>query len=223
MRIKTMLAVGALTAVTLIGSASAAVAGESTPPPSGNAGGSTSFGYTSTGGDAVAEARKFSACVRRNGVPDFPDPKVTEESGGKTTISLRLPEGFRTDKVDAATEKCRKYAPPKGAKKGVKVGTKNRGQLVKLARCMRARGISNFPMPKSTGELSIDANKLGIDPESSKYKAAERACQKYLPKGGQKQDLRHARPAPDSGTAESGTTGSGTAGAEETGLSTSAG
>lgn len=54
----------------------------------------------------LEQARKLAACMRENGVPDFPDP---QPDGG---IRLRLDElNVKAPEVRAAMEKCRQYAP----------------------------------------------------------------------------------------------------------------
>jgi hypothetical protein len=87
---------------------------------------------------------KFAACVRAHGVPDYPDP-----SAGKITVDTHtLSES--TQVVDAALDRCQKDAP------GVDVSAlrPSAAQLARLrvgalalAKCMRARGLVNFPDP----------------------------------------------------------------------------
>jgi hypothetical protein len=49
---------------------------------------------------------------------------------------------------------------------------------------MRTHGEPNFPDPDAQGNLTINPNS-GIDPSSSRFQAAQHACAKYLPNGGQ--------------------------------------
>ena len=49
------------------------------------------------------------------------------------------------------------------------------------SQCMRDQGISNFPDPGPGGELQIDANALGIEPNSPQFQAADEACKHLLP------------------------------------------
>ncbi|WBB65942.1 hypothetical protein [Micromonospora sp. WMMD812] len=56
--------------------------------------------------EQVERLRKLAACMRENGVPEFPDP---QPDGG---IQLRLDVvNMKDPKVKAAMEKCRQYAP----------------------------------------------------------------------------------------------------------------
>ena len=54
----------------------------------------------------------------------------------------------------------------------------------KFSSCMRSHGVPNFPDPSSGGGISIGPGS-GIDPNSPKFRAAQQACQKVLPNGGQ--------------------------------------
>jgi hypothetical protein len=56
--------------------------------------------------------------------------------------------------------------------------------IAKFASCMRTHGEPNFPDPDAQGNLSISSSS-GIDPSSSQFQVAQRACSKYLPSGGQ--------------------------------------
>ena len=54
----------------------------------------------------------------------------------------------------------------------------------KFAACMRAHGVPNFPDPNGQGAIQFGPGS-GIDPDSPKFRAAQTACQKELPNGGQ--------------------------------------
>jgi hypothetical protein len=56
--------------------------------------------------------------------------------------------------------------------------------IAQFASCMRSHGEPNFPDPDAQGNLTINPSS-GIDPSSSRFQAAQRACAKYLPNGGQ--------------------------------------
>ncbi|HEY1567324.1 MAG TPA: hypothetical protein VGF68_09910 [Solirubrobacteraceae bacterium] len=55
-------------------------------------------------------------------------------------------------------------------------------QGLKLAGCMRAHGVPNFPDPSSSGGINIQQGS-GIDPQSPAFQAAMKACRKVLPGG----------------------------------------
>lgn len=62
----------------------------------------------------------------------------------------------------------------------------------KFAACMRSHGVPKFPDPNASGEISIGPG-TGVDPDSPKFRAAQDACQKELPKGGQPSPAAQAK------------------------------
>jgi hypothetical protein len=58
-------------------------------------------------------------------------------------------------------------------------------KAVKFAECMRANGVSAFPDPDASGELTIDAvaNGSSVDPSSAAFKQASSACKDLEPPG----------------------------------------
>jgi len=64
-------------------------------------------------------------------------------------------------------------------------GSANVQQAVKFAQCMRANGVSNFPDPNSSGQLTIDAiaNGSGINTNTPAFQQALSACKSLEPSG----------------------------------------
>jgi hypothetical protein len=67
---------------------------------------------------------------------------------------------------------------------------------IKYSSCMRANGVPRFPDPVRSGEgmsLSLDPRN-GVDPDSPKFQAAEKKCEKLLPggKGGERNSAKVA-------------------------------
>jgi hypothetical protein len=62
-----------------------------------------------------------------------------------------------------------------------------REQTLAYSQCMRSHGIADFPDPSSNGGLAINANGPDSDlaPDNPQYQAADSACKKLLPNGGQ--------------------------------------
>ena len=61
----------------------------------------------------------------------------------------------------------------------------NRDKAVEFATCMRDHGVSTFPDPDASGELTIDGivNGSSLDPNSPAWKTAIGACQDLQPSG----------------------------------------
>ncbi|PZG01994.1 hypothetical protein [Micromonospora deserti] len=140
-----------------------ATAGGTAKPTSSAAGQDSS-------GDGVL---KYSQCMRQNGVPNFPDPN---ENGG---LDIDLDKiGVSEETVDAAAQKCKEYAPGGGAPQ--KLDPQKLEQTRQYSRCMRDNGVPNFPDPDENGGISLDPDRLGMDPTGPTMKAAENACEKFL-------------------------------------------
>jgi hypothetical protein len=67
------------------------------------------------------------------------------------------------------------------AAKSTSGGSSGKG-LLAFSRCMRSHGVSNFPDPGSSGQISISSAN-GINPDFPQVKSAQAACQSLLPGG----------------------------------------
>jgi len=159
------------------GSSSPGVANvDSTPNPSN---GASSTPGTSSNGPSEDDMLAYSQCMRDNGVPNFPDPNPDGSlslDAGALGIEPNSPQ-FR-----AADEACKEYSPSQAQPPAL--DPERRDAVVKYAQCMRDEGITNFPDPKPNGTLEIDANALGLGPDSPQFEAADQACKHHLPGGG---------------------------------------
>jgi hypothetical protein len=83
-----------------------------------------------------------------------------------------------------------------GSSGGSKSAT-NRDQAMKFAECMRENGVSAFPDPNASGELTIDgiANRSSVDPSTAAFEKAIGACRDLQPGGfmGQKRSAQEQR------------------------------
>jgi hypothetical protein len=160
MRIKTLLATGALVLAT------AACGGNGDQP---------SATPTTTARDA--QAVKYSQCMRENGVPDFPDPV-----DGR--IQLRGQQGSDLDPESAgfkkAQEACKQYEPVGPGKDGQ--NGQQQAQALKWVQCMRQNGVPNMPDPQADGRMLFTADN-GVDPESETFKNAQQKCHDLAPGG----------------------------------------
>lgn len=120
------------------------------------------------------KALEFSRCIRDNGVPDFPDPRFGANGG----VSISAPEGTSKEKLDAAMQACRRYAPGGGEQQ--KLDPARVDQLRKLAQCMRDHGVENFPDPTDQG-IQADGNLPGMNPDDPTFKSAMKDCEKHAP------------------------------------------
>jgi hypothetical protein len=129
----------------------------------------------SAGGSRSDDPTAYSACMRKHGVPKFPDP---DKNGG---LRLKAGPGTGIDpesaQFKAAAKACAKLAPkaPSPAQRA-----KDQQQLLRFAACMRQHGLPKFPDPEPNGGLRIQRGS-GLDPNSPQFKAAQKACQDLLP------------------------------------------
>jgi hypothetical protein len=131
--------------------------------------------------------RKFAQCMRDNGV-DMKDPS----GDGRVEIRASAKPGGKggpgkapviDGKVEAAQKKCSHLMPNGG--KPPKPKPEELAKMRAFSKCMRDNGISEFPDPDPDGGIKIQAGKgTGLNPESQKFKNAQKACSKYSPDGG---------------------------------------
>lgn len=122
----------------------------------------------------------LAACMRKNGVPNFPDPT------SKGTLLLSPSSGIdpQSPSFQAAARACAKLAP--GGPPGGASPAQAQAKALKFARCMRSHGEPNFPDPKFLGGGFTVQLPTGVDPSSPQWQHAMQACQSLsvLPGGG---------------------------------------
>jgi hypothetical protein len=144
-------------------------------PPSGS-GGSYGLVMRLPGQSGV----KFAACMRKHGVPNFPDPN------GQGQVSIKSGSGIdpRSPKFQAAQQTCQKLLPNGGKPTPAQQAQQLR-QATAFSECMRKHGVSNFPDPDSQGGIQLSPNSgSGLDPNSPTFQKAQKACASKLGGGG---------------------------------------
>jgi hypothetical protein len=128
-------------------------------------------------------AMALSACMRKNGVPNFPDP---DSSGHIKLTSGRSANGQTTGVDDnspefrKAQQACQKLLP--SGKPSRQQQQKEQQSMLKLAQCMRAHGVPKYPDPRVNpnggSEMTMGED---VNPNSPQFKAAQATCQKLVP------------------------------------------
>lgn len=79
---------------------------------------------------------------------------------------------------------CSKAPAGTGSSSGTSAAT-TRGEVLKFSECMRTNGVSDFPDPSASGEMTIDgiANGSSIDTSSPVFEQALSACKHLEPPG----------------------------------------
>lgn len=127
-------------------------------------------GSVSASGGASTNAAsgiQGAQCMRANGVPNFPDGGITPASG----INPLSPAYKRAQ--NACQKYLPHYAPPPPTPESV------RQQERRLAQCMRANGVPNFPDPNAQGNIQFQ---IGSPiPQSPTFQRAQNGlCKNYL-------------------------------------------
>lgn len=121
---------------------------------------------------AAAVAAEFTACVRANGVPGFPDLAVTADG-------LAIPEGA-PELTAAAQNACKQILAklPAGQRKRAPSAA-DRPKLLAYARCLRANGIPEWPDPGADGVFPLAGTPLESEGKSARMRAATSACREH--------------------------------------------
>jgi hypothetical protein len=132
-------------------------------------GGSPHAGGSATSPSAVA----YSACIRSHGVPDYPDPT----SNGQLPKGDAQQFGVSITQYQEARQACRHLYPAGGSPTDCILTSDCPPALVqqmmtadlKLAQCMRAHGVPNFPDPTNNGASGpvFNITKAGISDAAS--------------------------------------------------------
>jgi hypothetical protein len=144
---------------------------------------------------AFEGALKFSQCMREHGI-DMPDPQRVGKGGIKLSGGKGL--NFNDPKMKSAQSACQKYMQIGG---GESIDPAKRAKLqeaaLNYARCMRGHGV-NMPDPKLAGNGGLTfqvgpgrggpkssdgsgpRSGVGANPDSPKFKAADKACNHFL-------------------------------------------
>jgi hypothetical protein len=133
--------------------------------------------------DPQEAALKWARCMREHGV-DVPDPEVSEgRVRVRAGVGGRLREA-NAEKFEAARKAC---GSPFGAAGAPELSEEDRQAMqeamLEFARCMREHGI-DMPDPTFSGSGGgiMRVFRGSLDPDSPKFREAEKACQPILRK-----------------------------------------
>jgi hypothetical protein len=147
---------------------SSAVSGSGAPSAAGSPG-----GYTKMIGVSTASEVALAACVRKHGVPSFPDPNA---QGVWSAGSVwQTPRFLRAEATCARLLRIKNVIPPSGAQEAAQAA-----QLLKYSECMRTHGVPSFPDPNGD---SLRVSVSQIDPNSPIVKRASSRCSHLAPGG----------------------------------------
>ena len=143
-----------------------------TPIPAG--GGKAQFRMAMNVG--TADGAKYSACMRKHGVTNFPDPN------GQGVITIHSGMGIDpgSPAFRSAQTVCDKLLPNGGQPTPAQIAQRQQ-QMLAFSACMRAHGLKDFPDP-SNGGLQIHVSPgSDLDPNNPTFRRAQQACKGNLP------------------------------------------
>jgi hypothetical protein len=169
-----------LTAVMAAGFLLTACSANDSPSPGVAAigGSSSSAASAPATGTQFERMLAYSECMRRNGVPGFPDPQPADGGGARINIGEGAGIDPNSPGFKAAQSACAALAPAGNDSANAFDPTKVSGWTA----CIRSHGIPNFPDPVNTGTgLQLDLS--GINVPQQTIQSAITACRDKSPGG----------------------------------------
>jgi hypothetical protein len=140
----------------------------------------------SADGSGSADPTAYSACMRKNGVPNFPDPDSEGQiriTGGQTANGRKFGLDPNSPQFRRAQQACRRFQP-NGGKPDPQQVANDQQQALKFSQCMRSHGVPKFPDPTFRPDGgSLLAIGKDLNPDSPQFKAAQKACEELLSDG----------------------------------------
>jgi hypothetical protein len=144
-------------------------------------GGSASSSSAAGGSANYQSALAYSQCVRAHGVADFPDPDA--QGNIIQHVSGNQPDDENSSVFQSADKACR-HLLPGGGGRSTAAQQQVLGRWLKIAQCMRAHGVPNYPDPQVSGRSIVTGlSGAGINVKSPQFQAAEHACKSVIPPG----------------------------------------
>ncbi len=138
-------------------------------------------GTPGAGGGPPSGTEALSACMRANGIPDFPDTTSGRmmmgiKNGAVSVNGVPLKESAA--QFQAAQQACRQDIQAPSATSAATAQLQQQADA--FAACMRAHGVANFPDPKVLrGGVRIQLPSGSAN--SPQFQSAQQACQSLSP------------------------------------------
>jgi hypothetical protein len=172
-----LLALTGVIGISLLGSACGGGSPSGKVAQVGTTGSTNGSGSSNASGPGSPSDRRgalvaFSACMRKHGVPNFPDPKAVGHGYGLTIDDSMA----NSPQFKDAQQVCKKLLP-NGGTPTPQEQAKQLQEALKYAACMRAHGMPDYPDPK----VHDGGIEMGEAPDSPQFKIAQKACQHLAP------------------------------------------
>jgi len=171
-------AAAALIAALILALLGAACSGS---PSAAGSGGSSNAGRPANSQIGIDYAR----CMRAHGVPRYPDPGSGNElASGLPKVSPQQLE-VSSSQYQAARNDCA-HLLPNGGQMTQGQSQRDLNAMLRYARCMRSRGLPNWPDPSYDSAAGWGFNLVhvhGFDPNSTQTENKMNECNRMLPPG----------------------------------------
>jgi hypothetical protein len=104
---------------------------------------------TAVGGSRPKPALAYAHCMRSHGVPKYPDPNASNETGSGLPKVGPQELGVSNSQFEVASNACSRFLP-NGGHASQAVSERAQSQGISFASCMRSHGASNWPDPQAT-------------------------------------------------------------------------
>jgi hypothetical protein len=143
---------------------------------------SPSVAVTDSSRSAIQPLLAYSACMRKNGVPSFPDPN----GAGNLVLTPNTKINPASPQYERALVTCKNLGPAGASGEGMTPAqhAKALTALTRYVACMRAHAIPMAdPFSGPNGGVGIVLPR-SVDPSSEQYDQADAACKHLLPSTG---------------------------------------
>lgn len=127
----------------------------------------------------AAAAVKYAECIRRHGVPNFPNPQIVDKPG-EHGIRQGVPEGVGgSPRFKPAQSACKGIlpAPENGGAANAAEQHAHEQTILAFAHCLRSHGVPDFPDPTTQGQLTpTTIRAAGVDLQAPSFLAAAKVC-----------------------------------------------
>jgi hypothetical protein len=171
-------AAAALIAAVILALLGAACSGS---PSAAGSGGSSNAGRSANSQIGI----DYAHCMRAHGVPKYPDPGSGNElASGLPKVSPQQLE-VSSSQYQAARNGCA-HLLPNGGQMTQSQSQRDLNAMLRYARCMRSRGLPNWPDPSYDSAAGWGFNLVhvhGFDPNSTQTENKMNECDRMLPPG----------------------------------------
>jgi hypothetical protein len=126
----------------------------------------------------------YAKCLRAHGAGEVPEP-----GDGRSIVNGYGGDGPNPGppQFKVAQKACNDLLPG-GSGPNPQMQKQTQERALEFSRCMRSHGVPSFPDPNggAGGHTRIGGPGSGIDPNSPRFRAAGKACQKYFGPAGSK-------------------------------------